>query len=175
VVSPKRRQIEGVRVHHCRNLDPRDVTVFRGIPVTTVARTLVDLTDDLCAERLANVIHEAAFRNRFDLAATRAAMERANGRRRLGVLEAALTLHTAGSPGTRSNAEDAFLSMIRAVGTPEPLVNHRVAGLEVDFHWPDLKLVVEIDGHGHRRPRTSLDDKQRDRRLREAGYAVMRA
>lgn len=174
VLSPQKRTLEGVRTHRCREIHPRDVTVFRGIPVTTMARTLVDLTDDLTAEQLANVIHEAAFRNRFDLAATRAAMERANGRRGLEVLERALALHTGGSAGTRSGAEDAFLSVIRASATPEPVVNGRVAGLEVDFHWPADKLVVEIDGPGHRRPLTALDDKQRDQRLRRAGYAVIR-
>jgi very-short-patch-repair endonuclease len=64
--------------------------------------------------------------------------------------------------------------VIRASATPEPVVNGRVEGLEVDFHWPADKLVVEIDGPGHRRPLTTLEDKQRDQRLRKAGYAVIR-
>ena len=50
VLAPKRRQVPGVRVRECRNLDPRDVTVWNGIPVTTVARMLVDLTDDQPAD-----------------------------------------------------------------------------------------------------------------------------
>jgi class 3 adenylate cyclase len=50
---------------------------YRGIPVTTVARTLVDLTDDLTAEELTNVIHEAAYRRRFSLTATKQTMKRA--------------------------------------------------------------------------------------------------
>ena len=174
VVSPQRRRLGGIEVHTCRRLDPRDITVFRGIPVTTMARTLVDLTDTLSAEQLANVIHEAAFRNRFDLEATRAAMARANGRRHLGVLERALALHAGGSAGTRSDAEDAFLSMIRAAGAPEPAVNRKVQDFEVDFHWPDQRLVVEIDGPGHQRPRTALADRTRDQRLEAAGYRVIR-
>jgi hypothetical protein len=174
VVSPQKRRPDGVRVHWCRHLDPRDVTVFRGIPVTTMARTLVDLTDDLTAEQLASVIHEAAFRNRFDLAATRAAMKRANGRRGLAVLERALTLHAGGSAGTRSDAEDSFLSLIRAAGAPEPTINTKVEDVEVDFHWPDDKLIVEVDGPGHRRPRTTLDDMKRDKLLAEAGWRVVR-
>ena len=51
----------GVRVHRCNRLDPRDVTVRNGIPVTTVARTIVDLAEILTAEQLANVMYEAAF------------------------------------------------------------------------------------------------------------------
>ena len=65
----------------CRNLDPRDIVIVNAIPVTTVARTLVDLTDVMTAEQLANVIHEAAFREIFSEPATRAAMARAPGRR----------------------------------------------------------------------------------------------
>jgi hypothetical protein len=60
-----------LHVHWSRRLDPRDITIRGGIPVTTVARTLVDLADVLTAEQLANVIHEAAFRNRFSEPATR--------------------------------------------------------------------------------------------------------
>jgi predicted transcriptional regulator of viral defense system len=88
VVTPRRRAPQpGLRFHWCRNLDPRDTTTYRGIPVTTIPRTLVDLTDTLTVHQLANVIHEAAFRKRFNAAAIRAAMERANGRRNLHVLK----------------------------------------------------------------------------------------
>ena len=96
----------------CRHLDPRDITTHDGIPVTTVPRTLVDLTDVLDARRLANVLHEAAFHRRFNMAATRAAMSRAAGRRNLGVLETALAAHEAGSAGTRSALEDRVLALV---------------------------------------------------------------
>src|SRR5688572_26081132 len=63
VVAPKRRKADpGVRLHRARALDPRDVTTCKGIPVTTIARTLVDLTDMLNPYELANVIHEAEFK-----------------------------------------------------------------------------------------------------------------
>jgi very-short-patch-repair endonuclease len=178
VVPQGRRNRPGLRAHESRNLDPRDVTRVRGIPVTTVARTLVDLGAVLHPHQLANVIHEAAFRGRFDLAATNGAMERAHGHHGLGVLAAALTLHAGGGAGTRSALEDRFLVLIRANGLPEPLVNTKVqAGerqIEVDFHWPDRRLCVEMDGPGHGRPRTREEDRLRDRRLEAAGQRVLR-
>lgn len=178
VVSPSRREVVGVRVHRASGLQTRDVTRLRGVPVTTVPRLLVDLTDVLTPEQLANVIHEAAFRRRFDASAAADAMERANGRRRLRVLEAALAAHAAGSAGTKSDAEDEFLALLRAARLPEPLVNVRVETvsrrLEVDFHWPELRLCAEVDGDGHERPRTQLDDEARDELLRDAGWAVLR-
>jgi hypothetical protein len=178
VVSTRRRRQEaGIRVHRCRNLDPRDVTTYRGIPVTTMARTLVDLTDVLTPHQLANVIHEAAFRRRFHEPATRAAMARAQGRK-LSVLEAALAMHNTGSAGTKSDLEDRFLAQVQLAGLEPPLVNAGVRTphqqFEVDFLWPDKKLVVEVDGHGHDRPRTQQQDAERDRALQKAGYEVAR-
>jgi very-short-patch-repair endonuclease len=49
-----------------------------------------------------------------------------------------------------------------------------LAGFERDFHWPQFRLAVEIDGSGHTRPRNRLEDARRDRTLDEAGYTLLR-
>jgi hypothetical protein len=139
-----------VRVHFCRRPDRRDVTTRNRIPITTVPRTLVDLTDVLTAYQLANVIHEARFHNRYNPPAVEAAMQRANGRPNLKVLEHAIEHNNAGSAGTRSAAEDHFLTRVVDAGLPEPLVNKKI---EVDFHWPD---------------------EARDRALNDRGIEVLR-
>jgi very-short-patch-repair endonuclease len=169
--------VPGIRTHWARNLDPRDLTIHRGIPVTTMARTLVDLTDVLTEHQLANVIHEAAFHNRFSEQATRAAMARAPGRN-VGVLERALEANANGSAGTKSDLEDQVLAQIQATNLPAPLVNAGVQTprrlIEVDLFWPDEGLIVEIDGHGHSRPRTQREDAERNRLLTQAGMEVVR-
>jgi very-short-patch-repair endonuclease len=168
VLAPRGRgRQEGFRLHTTRQLHPADVTTLDGIAVTTMARTLVDLTDVLTAHQIANVIHEAAFRELFDRQATREAIARANGRPHLDRLEQALRANGA---GTRSELEDRFLSLIADL--PQPTVNTRIAGIEVDFAWPGL--VVELDGPAHQRPRTKLEDAQRDAILEAAGYEVVR-
>ena len=173
VLVPRRhRPVAGIMIRTCRRLDPRDVTERRGIPVTTVARMLVDLSDVWPADRLTNVIHEAGYRKRLNLIAVREAMERANGRRHLGVLDEALALYLTGSAGLKSGAEAAFRALLAAF--PAPLGNVKVCGYEVDFHWPERKLVVEVDGPGHERPRTRREDARRDRVLTAAGYTVLR-
>jgi hypothetical protein len=116
VVPTRRRPQAGLRVRTCRNLDPRDITVVNPIPVTTVARRLVDLTDDSEPHELANLIHEAAHQKKFDLAATRAAMERANGRHRLDVRNAAIELHLSDSAGTRSHFEQRPALVVKRLG-----------------------------------------------------------
>ena len=90
------------------------------------------------------------------------------------VLEKALELNAVGSAGTRSELEDRFLALTSDSGLPEPLVNSQVEDIEVDFHWPELNLVVEVDGPGHTRPRTQRQDHERDTRLRAAGQSVLR-
>jgi predicted transcriptional regulator of viral defense system len=167
IVPGQRRSRAGVTIHRTRRLDSADVTIHQGIPITTPARTLVDLAQTLTEYQLANVIHEAAFRNRFDEAATRQAMARTRGRD-LATLHAALQAHAAGSAGTRSALEDEFLANWQG---PKPLVNTKI---EVDLLWPAENLVVEIDGPGHDRPRTRNQDAQRDAALREAGMTVLR-
>jgi hypothetical protein len=173
VVSTRQhRPRPGIHFHRTRVLHPLDVTTHMRIPVTSVHRLLVDLSDVLTPHQLANVIHEAAFRGRFVEMATRDAMARVTGRHRLHVLDRAMDLHRSGSAGTKSGAEDAFLALVAEL--PEPLVNVHVAGFERDFHWPRSKLAVEIDGPGHGRPATQLEDAARDRTLCEAGYTRLR-
>jgi hypothetical protein len=168
VIAPKQRRPQsGFRLHTTRRLHPDDVTELDGIPVTTLARTLVDLTDVLTAHQLANVIHEAAYHELFDRKATHEAIARANGRPNLHKLEHALNTNGA---GTRSNLEDRFLSLIADL--PQPLVNTKVENIEVDFAWP--KLIVELDGPGHERPRSRAEDQRRDAILNAAGYTVLR-
>jgi hypothetical protein len=87
-------------------------------------------------------------------------------------LRPAIALHHSGSAGTKSGGEDAFLAPVEDF--PEPLVNLGPAGFERDFHWPDLRLAVEIGGSGHGRPRSRAEDDRRDQTLLEAGYALLR-
>jgi Protein of unknown function (DUF559)/AbiEi antitoxin C-terminal domain len=170
LVPGNRRGRKGFRVHRVNHLDPRDTTIHHGIPITTPARTLVDLAATLTSHQLANVMHEAAFRNRFDETRTREAMSRAPGRQ-LATLHTALQAHADGSAGTRSDLEDRFLERWQG---PEPRVNTKVHGIEVDLYWPDDNLVVEIDGPGHERPTTQREDARRDAALEAHGARIVR-
>jgi very-short-patch-repair endonuclease len=163
-----------VHVRTYRRLHPRDVTERDGIPVTSVHRLLVDMTDVADVDEIANLIHEAAFRGSFSPLATRDAMARAHGRRQLHKLEAALAAHEHGSAGTKSGNERTLKRMIKAAGLPEPLSNVHVEGIEVDFFWPDRALCVEVDGHGHGRSPTQREDKLKQRLLKALGYTVLR-
>lgn len=101
-------------------------------------------------------------------------MTRANGRRRLAVLEQAIDDWLAGSAGLKSRLERAFLGIVIDAGLEKPIPNIHVAGAEVDAYWPALRLAVEIDGPNHTRPPTLQADGSRDRLLAESGVTVVR-
>jgi very-short-patch-repair endonuclease len=81
----------------------------------------------------------------------------------------------AGRAFTRSEAELKMLRLIRSADLPTPRVNARVAGYEVDFLWPDQRLVVEVDGHAYHANRRAFErDRERDAALAAAGITVVR-
>jgi hypothetical protein len=169
IAAVQRRPQAGFRLRSSRSLTPRDVIVWDGIPVTTVARTLVDMARVLKAEQLANVIQEAAFRRRFHLRATREAIARAGGCK---VLEQAIEMHLSGSAGTKSNLEDRFLAIVRGSGFPEPIINTHIHTVEVDCRWGTL--CVEVDGPNHERAPTQAADRAKQAILEANGCTVVR-
>jgi hypothetical protein len=151
IVPGNRRPQAGFRLRTCRNLSPRDIVIVDRIPITTVPRTLVDLSDEKDAEDLALMMHEAAYLGIFSLEALHASMRRANGRN-LGALQAALDMHLDGSAGSRSRLEKRFRRLVKGAGLPAPRSNVVINGFEVDLYWPGL--CVEVDGPPHTRERT---------------------
>jgi very-short-patch-repair endonuclease len=68
-----------------------------------------------------------------------------------------------------------MLRLIRAAGLPEPRANYPVAGYTADFCWPDVRLIIEVDGHPFHSSRPAIErDHRRDLIHREAGYEVIR-
>jgi very-short-patch-repair endonuclease len=175
IVSTSRHQIPGVRCHRARNLDPRDGTVRDGIPVTTPARTLLDLAEIEHAQRLGSAVEAAAREELLDQSSLDATIARNPGRRGTPRLRAAVGELTDEPPWTQSKLERAFLELIRDNGLPEPRMNVFVEGELVDAYWPELNLIVEVDGWKfHRTRRAFEDDHAKTLRLQVAGRPVAR-
>jgi len=156
-VGRKRRV--GLHLHRSRTLTAEAVTVHRGLPVTTPARTIADL-------RLAARIRGCP-----------ATVSRAELRRAIRQAEVlGLPTEAEGTTErTRSDLELAFLRLCRRHRLPRPQVNVPVGDLEVDFLWPARKLVVETDSYRFHRGRAAFEkDRDRDLRLRDLGYEVIR-
>ncbi len=153
---------------HCAVLGPDETTIRDGIPVTTPARTLLDLAATLRYRQLERAIHEA---ERLRLTSP-TAVQPSPGRR--GATHLRTLLLNARSP-TRSEFEAEFLTFVDTFDLPKPQTNVVIEGKEVDAAWQRQKLIVELDTYTFHGTRQAFEeDRQRDRRLTAAGWRVIR-
>ena len=125
-----RAKQRGIHLHRSSSLMLSDTGTCDEIPVTSPARTIVDLRGMVDEDDFRRAIREAEFRE-YDI-------------------EEAFATKAKPAP-TRSNLERRFRRMCRKHGLPEPEVNETVGPYEVDFVWRDQRLIVETDGYqGHR-------------------------
>jgi hypothetical protein len=148
-----------------------DITVHYGIPVTTPARTLLDLAGILDHASLTRAVHEARLNRHLRLDALADILARSPGRARMR-----LKPHVEHQTGpTRSAFEDAFLAFAQRVGLPRPLTTHVVTGREVDIYWPDQRLIVELDSREYHDDADAFEhDRDKDADLVAAGLRVVR-
>lgn len=153
-----RKRRAGIRVHRSISLVSLDVTLRRGIPVTTPGRTLADL--------------------RRAKATGRSGVVRARELRRAVRQANVLGLPVEddhSTDRTRSDLEAAFLGLCRRHRLPLPEVNVRVGRHLVDFLWRERRLVVETDSYLYHRGKAAFqDDRARDLELRRRGFEVLR-
>jgi hypothetical protein len=174
-VPRPRKGPRGVRVHRVRSLHPEDVAEIDGIPVTSLARTLLDNAEVLPLWQVIRMIEEAERRQVFDLRAVERLLARSHGRHGVKPLRIALgEIH--GEPArVNSDWERDFIDFCDAHEIPRPELNVIVEGHEVDALWRRPKLIVELDSWTHHRHRRAFeDDRRRDGDLQLAGYVVLR-
>jgi very-short-patch-repair endonuclease len=167
VTTRTERRIEGVKTHRSRVLDARDATIVRGVPVTTVPRTLVDIAAGLPIDALARACHEAGVRYGTTPAAVEAVLARrpsSPGARKLRrVIHG--DVHV-----TLSKLESRFLELLRKEELPLPITNRPAGGRRVDCRWPEHRLTVELDGYQFHNSRHSWEqDRRREREARARG------
>ena len=170
-----RRAPSGVLLHRPRSLPAGDRTVYDGIPVTTVARTLVDLAARARPGELERALEEAQRGQILEPTRIAEVLARSAGRRGVGALRRAVAELRDEAPATRSELEWRFLAVIRTAGLPEPALNVMVAGFMVDAAWPSRSVVAELDGYAYHGGRAAFEaDRKRDTRLQMAGYRIVR-
>ncbi len=169
-----RRGGAGVRLHRPRSLHFDECTQRDRIPVSTLSRTLLDISSVLSYSQLARAVEEA---DRLGLLELRVAEETCRRHpHRPGVVKLRRVLGAlVAVPSTRSPLEQSFLHMCREEHLPEPIVNAAVAGFEVDALWPAHRLIVELDSAEFHGTRTAFEtDRMRDATLQSLGYRVVR-
>jgi len=176
------QQLDRVNVHRYRDLAPQWITSVHGIPVTTPARTLIDLGAVVRKPRLELILDAALDHSQITLVEVMHTFNRLarRGRRGIGPMRQLLEARGDGIAATQSRLERLFLAFIRQHRLPEPskqlptFWSDRLIGL-VDFAFADRHLLVEVDGRlGHSQLVDFELDRLRDQRAVAAGWRVIR-
>jgi putative AbiEi antitoxin of type IV toxin-antitoxin system/uncharacterized protein DUF559 len=162
VTAPTNHAHKGITVHRSGTAER---TVHYGIPVTTPARTLMDLADLLDATSLTRAVNEARLRRLLTDHDLTTLIDRSPGRN-------TTALRPIHGP-TRSVFEDAFLAFVDRHGLPRPEVNQRIHGYEVDMLWRPQRLIAELDGRAYHE-HAFEHDRERDAHLLAHGLRTIR-
>ena len=169
----------GLILHRPRRWEPEDHTIHENIPVTSVARTLIDLAAQLSLERLARVWDTA---NRLDLLDIKQVEEiraRSKGRRGMRKIDYLLAQQRPVLTSSRTDLERrGYMLFHDASDIPNPSINLWIpeVAVEVDLAWPDQRVAVELD-HEEWHAKTRLQrerDNARDTALQIARWNVVR-
>jgi very-short-patch-repair endonuclease len=177
--SHKSRSWDGIKRHH-KALPADEVTVRDGIPATSVPRTIFDLAATEDVDTVAAMLRESEHLNLWDRLSLPDLVERYRGRRGVKKVRSALHRVTEEPTGRkRSKLEERFAPFIRRHRLPMPRFNDWILlgakRYQVDCHWPGSGQIVELDGwEGHGTRSAFQDDRERDRKLKVAGYSVTR-
>jgi hypothetical protein len=189
VIAPGQsgRGMDGIRRHRVPVPHRQEAGHLGVIPCTSPARTIVDLAGMLSDRSLRRVVEQAAVLRILDVSGIERSLAE---RRRRGapmlrsILREWRPPTTESGPGRanppilRSPLEAQLLGLIAASDLPPPACNHKIAirseRIEVDFLWPEQRLVVETDGKRfHDNPLAFERDRKRDRVLQLRGYRVV--
>jgi uncharacterized protein DUF559 len=172
-----RRERAGICPHEA-SIQRDERTRKDGIPVTTAARTLLDLAAVLQPHQLNRALERAEALRLSDRTPLSAVVQRHRGRK--GVAG----LRTATSDGiqpavTKSELERRFLTFVERAGLPLPRTNVwlELGGdlVEVDCVWPEQRLIVELDSRAHHQTTAAFErDRRRDRRAQASGWRTVR-
>lgn len=168
---PRKRRPRVV-IHRSRTLAEEDRGLEKGIPVTSVSRTLLDQAALVRFAQIRRALKRSEELKLFDLPVVLSVLDRNKGHRGNRPLRRALALYEP-SRFTRSQTEEYFVSLVEAGGLPRPATNWVEAGHEIDVYWPELRFGVEIDTYAtHGTHQSFEEDRVRREDLKLAGVEM---
>jgi very-short-patch-repair endonuclease len=165
---------DAIALHHCPALREEDATMTERIPVTSMARTLLDFASVAKDGRFERAIDQADRLNLLDLAEIDRITEEVRGHRGAKRLRRAAVIYR--EVGfTRSGGEKRLLASLADAGVRRPSVNTFVEGYEVDLYWEEERFAVELDSWEHHGGRRSFKaDPERIENLAMRGIEAIR-
>lgn len=177
----RRVRLPDVDVHRTTRFDPTDRARVRGIPVTNLARSLIELAPSQSTEAMGPIVDAAVRLHHLDLdhLATRIDDLIAPGRRRPQSLIDALLLRTPGYDPGRSALESRTVAALAGGGLPAPVRQHPVVRPDgrkafIDLAYPPQMVAIEVDGFAFHSGRAAFDaDRIRRNELVLLGWDVL--
>lgn len=181
IASRSGRRHPGIDIHRSTTLAAADVARVKGIPSTTIARTLFDLAEVLDRRQLERAFDQAEITHALDMLALSDQLRRNATRPAAQRIRRLLEEHYIGSTPTESELEEAFLALCRRAGLPLPEVQQWIylpdggPSIRADFLWRAQRVVVETDGNKyHRTQQARRNDARKDQRLTAHGFRPIR-
>ncbi len=163
-----------IHLHRARTLAEEDRELREGIPVTSVARTMLDMAPLVDATRLARFLERAEHGKLLELGAIDSVIARNRGHHGRLRLERAVEIYRP-APWARSEFERRFVAAAVAAGLPQPATGWNEIGLELDVYWPEAAFGVELDSWETHGTRGAFErDHERDEKLALAGIETIR-
>jgi hypothetical protein len=167
VTTPTERRIAGIKTRRQKRMRPGERTTRSRIPLTTVPKTLIDLSSMLPFDDLARACHEAGVRYKTTPRHVQRLLDRrpnapgSKQLRRVMYGEARVTL---------SKLEDRFHELLEEANLPLPITNRPAGGRRLDCRWPQVPLTVELDSYTYHSSRHAWEqDHQRRREAYKRG------
>jgi predicted transcriptional regulator of viral defense system len=175
LTTPNQRHRKRDFVLHRAALADEDRAVVEGIPVTSLARTLLDLAAEVSLDRVCRFLARAEADERLDLRALESVLARCGNHPGRSTLRTALDIYKPDLAITRSGVESEFRDLVRKAGLPPPSMNFVVAGYELDAYWPEERFAVELEVYETHGNRASFEaDPVRHEELLLVGIEVIR-
>jgi very-short-patch-repair endonuclease len=173
VTAPKERCRKGITTHRSSTLTPKDIRKRHGVPVTSPARTVLDLQPRLTDARLQRVVNDLRIAGHLSKTAFQ----------ELCALSTRVDQLLGDSDGrtqraTRSALEDLFRRFVTRHHLPMPEINailDRKSGREVDALYRAERLIIEVDSWLFHRDRAAFErDRAKDAKALADGYRTVR-
>jgi hypothetical protein len=165
-------------VAHRARLRPRDVVTLNGLRVTSVLRTLLDLSMTENEADVVRAVDSALAKKRIVVDDLRRFVDRHPRHPGIALLRRLLHAYEGGDGPVESELEARVLEVIDAAGVPRPVKQRTVrlggARHRLDFVFPGTKVVIEADGFAwHAHPLSFEKDRARANALAARGYVVL--
>jgi hypothetical protein len=175
LTAPTRQRLKRDFVVHFAHLGTDDRVVVDGIPLTSPARTALDLAPDESPRDLGRVLQRADDNELLDRRRFEALLARTKGHPGHGKLAGALRAFKPETVILRSDLERRFRRLVLDAGLPVPQTNVAVEGYELDCYWEAEGFAAELDVYAtHGSPRSFEADREREDDLLLAGIELIR-